>query len=149
MSDEFNAILADCNDAASKADLTEGGGNWKPPPDNYTVVCQPVQVGTKVKNGITCAFIKPGFQIVDGEFEGRVFTDFFWFPQGQTEPDSPALKQLLRLARTITGRDVRNMAEATAAIQTAGDNSDVLAIETFCIEGKDRTYIKYTGRAEE
>ena len=90
--DAFLEVLAQCTEAAAGMDLSDDG--WMPPDGNYDVMVEDVASGVKEKEGVNNAWVKPVFTIVDGEFKGRSFSDYFWITPGMTEP-SISLKNLV------------------------------------------------------
>ena len=141
MSDDtaFLEVLAACTEAASTMDLSDDGFN--PPDGTYDVEITGVDVGTKAKEGVDNAWVKPTFTILDGDFEGQNFTNFFWIP-GVFDADKPpmGLKRLLQFASCLAGMEVRNPIEAievsTAAI------GEYLNIEMYTTVAK-KTKKKY------
>ncbi len=113
MSDDaaFLEVLAGCTEAASSMDLSDDGFN--PPDGTYDVEVVGFDTGTKPKDGITNAWVKPTFLILDGEFEGQSFTNFFWLP-GVFDADMPpmGLKRLLQFTTCLAGMEIRNPIEA-------------------------------------
>lgn len=139
MSDDaaFLEVLAGCTEAASTMDLSDDGFN--PPDGTYDIELVGVDVGTKPKEGVIDAWVKPTFLILDGEFEGQTFTNFFWIP-GVFDADKPpmGLKRLLQFATCLAGMEVRNPIEAVE-VSNAGIG-EYLSIEVY------RTTAKKTGK---
>ncbi len=63
--DAFLEVLAGCTDACTNMDLSDDG--WMPPDGNYDVLIEDVAAGIKEKNGMNNAWVKPSFNILDGE----------------------------------------------------------------------------------
>lgn len=108
--DAFLEVLAQCTEAAAGMDLSDDG--WMPPDGNYDVAVEDVASDIKEKDGVNNAWIKPVFTIVDGEFKGRSFSDYFWITPGMTEP-SISLKNLCRYATCLLGSETRDPIEAS------------------------------------
>lgn len=108
--DAFLEVLAQCTEAAAGMDLSDSG--WMPPDGNYDVIVEDVASGIKEKDGVNNAWIKPVLTIVDGEFKGRSFSDYFWITPGMTEP-SISLKNLCRYATCLQGSETRDPVEAS------------------------------------
>lgn len=128
----FMEVIASCNDACATMDFSDDG--WKPPVGTYDVILTDVSKDTKNKEGITNAWVKPVFQIFSpGEYDGRTFNEFMYFTPGAKEL-TPALRQLLRLATCLAGREIRNSVEA---IQIISDSvNECLTLEVFTTVGK-------------
>ncbi len=139
MSDDaaFLEVLAGCTEAASTMDLSDDGFN--PPNGTYDIEIVGVDHGTKEKDGIKNAWVKPTFLILDGEFEGQTFTNFFWIP-GVFNADKPpmGLKRLLQFSTCLAGMEVRNPIEAIGVCTTA--IGEYLTVEVY------RTKAKSTGK---
>jgi hypothetical protein len=90
-------------------DLSDDG--WSPPDGPYDVMVEDVASGIKEKDGINNAWIKPVFTILDGDFKGRTFCDFYWIEPGMTEP-TISIKNLCRFATCLQGSETRNPVEA-------------------------------------
>jgi hypothetical protein len=116
-------------------DLSDDG--WMPPDGEYTVVVGDVQSGIKEKNGLNNAWVKPGFDIVDGEFEGRTFTDYYWIVPNMTEP-TISIKNMCRFATCLSGTEVRNPIEAAEIVKAA--EGEFLNVQVY------RTTSKKTGK---
>lgn len=80
LSQEFNAILNECQDAIMNADFDQ---SWTPPAtaSGTSYNCQLVEVANGAKpsqNGKSAfVWIKPVFRITDGEFAGQEFGIFY------------------------------------------------------------------------
>lgn len=133
--DAFLAVLAGVQGACQNMDLSDDG--WMPPDGQYDVLIQEVTTGVKEKNGVNNAWVKPTFQVVDGEFSGRTFTDFYYIEGGMTEP-SISVKNLCRFATCLAGTEVRDPIEASAIVDQATD--EFLTVEVF------RTTSRKTGK---
>lgn len=130
MSDQFMEILAGCTEAASTMDLNDN--NWKPPDGPYTVRIEGVDTGTYTNKKTDQENIRvcPTFTIVDGEFEGRTFGEFFGIAPGATDiPSQIALKGLLQFATCIEGHDIRDPIEAVEHVKKAV--GEFLSIEVW------------------
>lgn len=133
--DAFLEVLAQCTEAAAGMDLSDDG--WMPPDGNYDVVVEDVASGIKEKEGINNAWIKPVFTIVDGEFKGRSFSDYFWITPGMTEP-SISLKNMCRYATCLQGSETRNPIEASEIAEASV--GEFLNVDVY------RTKSKKTGK---
>lgn len=136
MSDEkaFMDVLASCNDACADMDFSDDG--WKPPVGTYDVCLEDVTTGTKSKDGVTNIWLKPIFRIItEGEYAGRTFSEFMYIQPGAKEL-TPALRQLLRLATCLAGREIKNAVEASQIITEAGAANEFLTLEIFQTVGK-------------
>lgn len=137
----FLNALASCADACAEMDFSDDG--WKPPVGTYDVSIDAVKTGTKTADGVTNLWIKPVFSIIaEGEYAGKSFSDFMYIPQG-TKELTPALRQLLRLATCIAGREVRNPVEAVGICQKAvGSFLTLEVFQTVAKKGKSagKTY---------
>jgi hypothetical protein len=134
MSDEkaFMDVLASCNDACEAMDFSDDG--WKPPVGTYDVAIETVTTGVKVKDGVTNVWIKPAFNIIsDGEYQGRTFSEFMYIQPGAKEL-TPALRQLLRFATCLAGREIKNASEAAQIAQASV--GEFLTLEVFTTVGK-------------
>ncbi len=143
----FLDVLAGCTEACANMDLTDDG--WMPPDGTYDVSIDGVATGTKEKNGVNNAWVKPSFTIFDGEFSGRTFTDYYWVTPGATEP-SISLKNLCRFATCIAGRDVKDLIEAvTIAREAVGEFLSVEVFRTTSRKtGKEYANIRFCQRLE-
>lgn len=133
--DAFLEVLAGCTEACAGMDLSDDG--WKPQDGEYDVELSDVAVGTKEKEGINNAWVKPAFTVVDGEFAGRTFTDYFWIEGGMTDP-SISVKNLCRLATCLSGSEVINPIEAAEICKAAV--GEFLTVEVY------RTKSRKTGK---
>lgn len=114
--DAFLEVLASCTDACAGMDLTDDA--WKPPDGSFDVMVDDVASGLKEKEGINNAWIKPTFSILDGEFKGRTFTDYFWITPGMEEP-SISIKNLCRFATCLQGFETKNPIEAAEVVKAS------------------------------
>jgi len=114
--DAFLEVLAGCTEAGENMDLSDDG--WTPPDGTYDVQIESVNVGIKEKGGVNNAWLKPTFLVLDGEFEGKTFTDFYWIPPATTEP-SMGQKKLAQFATCLNGTEVRNPIEGSEIAQAA------------------------------
>lgn len=133
--DAFLEVLAGCTEVAQGMDLTDDG--WKPPNGNFDVMVESVAYDTKEKDGIKCVWIKPIFNILDGEFKGRSFSDYYWIQPGMTEP-SISLKNLCRFATCLQGAETKNPIEAAEIAKASA--GEFLSVEVY------RTTSKKTGK---
>lgn len=133
--DAFLEVLAGCTDACANMDLTDDG--WKPPDGTYDVMIEDIASGIKEKNGVNNAWVKPVFSVIDGEFSGRTFTDYYWIQPGATEP-TISLKNLCRLATCLAGRDIKDPMEAFGIAKAS--EGEFISVEVF------RTTSKKTGK---
>jgi hypothetical protein len=90
---------------------------------------------------------------VDGELEGRTFSDFCWLPPSPSKI-TPGQTQLLRLGTCLLGRDLTKGEIATAAqVIQDGIGDTVVNLRVFRTISKKngQTYvnIRYTGRVDE
>jgi hypothetical protein len=108
--DAFLEVLAGCTDACANMDLTDDG--WMPPDGSFDVMVESVGSGLKEKNGVNNAWIKPVFTILDGEFKGRSFSDYYWITPGMAEP-SISIKNLCRFATCLQGSETKQPIEAS------------------------------------
>jgi hypothetical protein len=108
--------------------------SWKPNPGTYDVTIEDVVKGSKVTDGVTNIWIKPIFQVIsECEVQGRTFAEFCYITPGAKEI-TPGLRQLLRLATCLTGREIKSAVEASAII---GDSvGEFLTLEVFNTVGK-------------
>jgi hypothetical protein len=128
----FMDVLASCNDACAAMDFSDDG--WKPPVGTYDVTIEDVGCGTKAKDGVTNIWLKPVFNVIsDGEYQGRTFTEFLYIQPGAKEL-TPSLRNMLRLATCLAGREIKNAVEASQIIQ--GAVGEFLTIEVFQTVGK-------------
>lgn len=130
MNDDFLSVLASCTEAAEGMDL--GDNKWKPPSGPYTVSITKIDTGTYVdkKSQENRIRICPTFRIVDGEFEGKTFGDFYGIAPGA--PDIPSqinLKSVLQFATCMAGRDIRDPVEAIGVLE--GSIGDFIALEVW------------------
>jgi len=133
----FLEVLAGCTEAASSMDLSDDGFN--PPSGTYDIEVVGFDTGTKISDGVPNAWVKPTFLILDGEFEGQNFTNFFWIP-GVFDADKPpmGLKRLLQFTTCLAGMEIRNPVEAIeVGNQAVGE---YLTVEVY------RTIYKKTGK---
>ena len=124
--DAFLAVLAGCTDACANMDLSDD--NWMPPDGPYDVQFDSIETGTKEKDGVVNAWVKPTFSVIDGEFSGRTFTDFYWIPAGMTEP-TMSVKNLCRFATCMAGRNVTDPIEAITVLNEA--QSEFVSVEIY------------------
>ena len=135
--DAFLEVLAGCTEACANMDLSDDG--WMPPDGQYDVMIEDVSSGLKEKNSVNNAWVKPTFSILDGEFQGRSFTDYYWIPGGVMSGDPPiSVKNLCRFATCLVGSETRIPLEAVE-IAKAGIG-EFLTIEVY------RTNSKKTGK---
>lgn len=138
MSEEraFLDVLASTNDAAEQMDYSDDG--WKPPVGTYDVEVVDVKTGTKQKDGVNNAWVKPMFKIItNGEFENKTFADFMYITPNPTEI-TPAIRQLLRCATCIAGREIKNSVEAAKIVADAkGEFLSVQIFRTTAKKGKN------------
>lgn len=133
--DAFLEVLASCTEVAQGMDLMDDG--WKPPNGNFDVMVDEVAYGIKEKGGVNCAWIKPVFSILDGEFKGRIFTDYYWIDPTKSEP-SISLKNLCRYATCLQGSETKD--PITAAEIAKESKGEFLSVEVY------RTTSKKTGK---
>ena len=133
--DAFLEVLASCTEVAQGMDLSDDG--WKPPNGNFDVLIEEVTSGMKEKGGVNNAWVKPAFSILDGEFKGRTFTDYFWIQPGLSEP-SISLKNLCRFATCLQGSETKNPIEAAEIAKASA--GEFLSVEVY------RTTSKKTGK---
>lgn len=134
--DAFLEVLAGCTEACANMDLSDDG--WMPPDGQYDVMIEDVSRGIKEKNGVNNAWIKPTFNILDGEFKGRTFTDFYYIAGGPMKEPTISVKNLCRFATCLVGSETRVPLEA-AEIVNAGVG-EFLTVEVY------RTTSKKTGK---
>ena len=116
--DAFLEIVSGCTEVAATVDLDDR--NWKPVDGIYTVSVAGVDTGTwEGDNGIKKARITPTFTIhTEGEFDGKTFTDGFWFAQGaeiagkEDYPSKMGIRSLLQFATCMANREIRDPVEA-------------------------------------
>ena len=116
--------------------------NWDPPDGTYTVRIAEVTVGTKAKDGLTFAWVKPCFHIVDGDFNDRTFDDFFWIEPDQQEASMP-VKNMCRLATCLMGSEVKNPIEAATIIQEGVDTFLQVRVWRNKYKGKEYVNTQY------
>jgi hypothetical protein len=117
-------------------DLSDDG--WMPPNGNFDVMVEDVASGIKEKNGVNNAWVKPVFTILDGEFKGRTFSDYYWIQPGLTEP-SISLKNLCRFATCLQGSETKNPIEAAEiAKASVGEFLSVEVYRTTCKSGPNK-----------
>lgn len=140
-------VLAGCTEACSTMDLSDDG--WTPPDGTYDVCLEEFVTGTKEKTGVTNVWIKPSFTIIDGEFGTKTFTDFYWIPPN-SDGDSFSLKNLLRLATCMAGREVRDPVESCKILGDAV--GEFLSVEVYRTTsrktGKTYSNIRFLSRLE-
>ena len=134
--DAFLEVLAGCTEACANMDLSDDG--WMPPDGQYDVMIEDVSSGVKEKNGVNNAWVKPAFSILDGEFKGKTFTDFYYIQGGVMKEPTISVKNLCRFATCLVGSETRIPLEA-AEIAKAGVG-EFLTIEVY------RTTSKKTGK---
>lgn len=138
-SDDTNAfmeVLASCTEAAAAIDLSDDG--FSPPDGTYTVEVTGIETGTKEKDGVTSSWVKPIFLLLDGEFKGQIFTNFFWIPGVLTDKNQMGLKRLLQFATCLAGTAVRNPIEAIEIANAA--IGEYVSVEVY------RSVSKSTGK---
>ncbi len=138
--DAFLEVLAGCTEVCADMDLSDDG--WMPPDGSFDVMVEDVASGIKEKNGITNAWIKPVFTILDGDFKGRSFSDYYWIQPNLTEP-SISIKNLCRFATCLQGAETRNPIEAAEiAKASVGEFLNVEVYRTTAKKGpnKGKTY---------
>ncbi len=133
--DAFLEVMNSCTEVATGMDLSDDG--WKPPNGNYDVAIEDVASGLKEKNGVNNAWVKPVFTILDGEFKGKSFSDYYWIEPGLTEP-SISLKNLCRFATCLQGSETKNPIEASEIAKAS--IGEFLSVEVY------RTFSKKTSR---
>ncbi len=133
--DAFLEVLAGCTEVAAGMDLSDDG--WMPPNGNFDVQVEDVGAGIKEKNGVNNVWIKPVFNILDGEFKSRTFSDYFWITPGLTEA-SISLKNLCRFATCLQGSETKNPIEAAEIAKASV--GEFLSVEVY------RTTSKKTGK---
>jgi hypothetical protein len=111
----FLEVLASCTSADGEVDYTDDG--WKPEDGDYTVLLERFTSGTKEKNGIANGWAKAYFRIVNGDYEGRSFSEFFWLPSSPKNITF-GMSNLLRLGTCLSGRELK-VAEITEACEQA------------------------------
>ena len=134
--DAFLEVLAGCSEACANMDLSDDG--WTPPDGEYDVLVAEVTAGVKEKNGVNNAWIKPTFGILDGEFKGRTFTDFYYIQGGHMKDPSISVKNLCRFATCLIGSETRIPLEAAEIVN--GSAGEFLTLEVY------RTTSKKTGK---
>lgn len=133
--DAFLEVLAGCTDACANMDLNDDG--WMPPNGTFDVMVEDVATGVKEKNGVNNAWVKPVFTVLDGEFKGRSFSDYYWIVPGLSEP-SISMKNLCRFATCLQGTDTRNPIEAAEIVKAS--IGEFINVEVY------RTTSKKTGK---
>ncbi len=133
--DAFLEVLAGCTDVAAGMDLSDDG--WMPPNGNFDVQIEDVGSGIKEKNGVNNVWVKPVFTILDGEFKGKTFSDYYWITPGLTEA-SISLKNLCRFATCLQGSETKNPIEASEIAKASV--GEFLSVEVY------RTTSKKTGK---
>jgi hypothetical protein len=148
--DAFLEVLAGCTEVAQGMDLSDDA--WKPPNGNYDVHIEDVASGTKEQGGVINAWVKPVFTILEGEFKGKSFTDYFWITPGLTEP-SISLKNLCRFATCLQGAETKNPIEAAEIAKASV--GEFLTVEVYRSTakrgknaGKEYANIRYLSRLE-
>jgi hypothetical protein len=129
-------------------DLSDDG--WKPPNGEYDVSIENVVTGVKEKNGVNNAWVRVTFSIMDGEFGGRSFTDFYYIMGGGIKEPTIAMKNLCRLATCISGSETRLPVEAAAIVE--GATGEFLTLEVFRVtsrkDGKVHSNVRFLRRLE-
>jgi hypothetical protein len=125
--------------------------NWKPPSATYLCQLSGVQVGNGKKNA-AAIWVKPQFTIVDdGDFQGKVFTDFFYIEPGTSEP-TMGMRGICRLATCIAGHDVKDPAVAYKIVRAAANDGLLLSIEVYrqtsTKNGREYTNLRFLAKAE-
>jgi len=145
--DAFLEVLASCTEACSGMDLSDDG--WMPPDGTFDVMIDEVAQGIKEKNGMNNAWVKPSFEVIDGEFKGRTFSDYYWIQPNLTEP-SISLKNLCRLATCLSGHAVTDPIEAiTTVVEGKGEFLSVEVYRTTSKKnGKVYSNIRFLQRLE-
>jgi len=117
-------------------DLSDDG--WMPPDGQYDVMVEDVANGLKEKNGVNNAWIKPIFNVLDGEFKGRTFTDFYYIQGGGMKEPTISVKNLCRFATCLVGSETKNPIDAAQIANAA--TGEFLRVEVF------RTTSRKTGK---
>lgn len=119
---KYMDILVNCAEAAQQVDTADT--SWKPDNGTYTAQLIAVDVGTAQtkKNNRTYTFIRPTFQILDGEYEDRTFCDYFCiYPDTDVTKfgDTIGIAGLARLATCILGSETKDPAQNLGILQEA------------------------------
>lgn len=145
MSNPFQDILNDAAAQAKKMDYSSNN-DWTPDDGAYTCQLVDVATGTKEKGGVTCAWIRPTWKILDGgELEGRTFTDFMWINPADTGGKwgiSLGTKQLLSLAYLLAGEAAEDLAVAFELIEWGKENNAVveMTLKTSADSGRQNLF---------
>jgi hypothetical protein len=147
----FLEVLASCTGAEGEVDYADDG--WKPEDNEYTVLLEKFITGTKEKNGIANGWAKATFRIMNGDYEGRSFGEFFWLPSG-AQKTTFGMSNLLRLGTCLCGRELK-VAEIVEASDQAntGAGSAILTVEVVTTtsnnDGKTYTNTKFKSLVNE
>ena len=147
MSDEqtFLNIIAEYDDFADDVDLSLSPEELGV--GEYNVLFTGFTTGSVTKNDVENATARATFQVVAGDSEGESFTDLFWF-NPQPEGVGFAQRRFLILARCISGRTIRTLAEATTVIKEAvGSAVLLISIDSSVSKKNSNTYynVSYKG----
>lgn len=131
--DAFMQVVSGCTEASQGLDLSDDG--WRPPAGTYTVSIDPMVKGTKEGKG---AWARLNFTIVsEGEFQGRSFAEFCWFPIGgmQNGRVGGGLRTVAKLATLLAGHEIKDPALSIQTIEQAV--GELIEIERFDVKAKD------------
>ena len=136
----FLQVLASCAGAEGEVDYADDG--WKPPDGDYTVALEKFTTGTTDKDGVMHGRGNAIFRILNGEFDGRAFAEFFWLPS-QAQKITPGMANLLRLATCLGNREltVAEIADAGNYINACVGNTIIqVSVATVTSKKNNKTY---------
>lgn len=143
MDQAFLDIAASAHEACSEMDFSDN--NWKPEDGHYSVALTEVPSGSKAaKDGTPAAWLRPTFTILDGDLEGKTFTDFIYIKKDPGKLEM-GMQTLLRLASCLAEKETKDPSEA-AAILEQGAGEACLEIEVYrkvAKNGNTYTNIRY------
>ena len=146
---EFEKTLRSCAVAFEEVKYTS---RWMPPVGEYTCQLEKFRMGTTEKSGRECSWAKPIFRILDGELDGRIFEDFFWFaPDPKDFPTAMTKRRFVELARCLASRKIEAMEKAYTIIKEAAGHTIVkLRVESYVSKrtGKEGQSVRYLLRVD-
>lgn len=141
----YMQVLAQCTEVCANMDLSDD--NWMPTDGTYLTQISGILGGPGKKNP-NAIWLKPQLTILDeGDFQNKVFTDFFYIEPGTSEP-TMGMRNLCRLATVIAGHDVKDPATAYQIVKDA--EGEVLNTQVYTQKAKDGrvfTNVRYLSKA--
>lgn len=124
LSDGLSAVLEKSQQAYEQAELFN---TWKPDDGTYNVLLTGVRGGTKQDRETKQDYFwfSPEFEIIDGAFEGKRFTDFMTDKVTKTG-STPGLASIKLLAKIVNEDDeIEDLKEALDAIEAAVNSAQL------------------------